>query len=269
MKKFKFGQFAVFMAVGFTLVVVGMQWYIKGQPENAGPNLSVGVVEADFRLPEYEGDLFTPQKAVYDGDELALTLQSNVLHPEPIEEVTLAKGSKRGTVIFDSISPGEFDVVVTDPPANIDNATLDLPAVSIEHLASISVDPAADTFTGPGDETYRVTHRGSSRDSGTLLFRIDYEPDDPSSPSISHAKLQAGEVEVYALGSEGKFDASNRFIFGRLVFPIEAQKLMERDGVELVITQYSEVVRDSIVMPVGLVYADDRPSTSTSLQGTP
>ena len=245
----------------------------SGPPDQRGEdvvsNSSVGVAEADFRLPEYEGDMFTPQKAVYDGDRLVLALRSNVLYPEPLEEATLSKGTERGTVIFDSISPGEFDVTVTNPPANIDNATLNLPAVSIEHMASISVDPTAETFTGPGDATYRITHRTSNIVSSAQRFRIDYEPDEPASPSITGAKLQAGEAELYATGTEGKLDAWNRFIFGRLVFPIEAQELMERDDIELVITQYSEVVRDSIVMPVGLVSADDRLSTSTSPRGTP
>ena len=253
MKKIKFWQFSIIIAVGFTLGAVGTHWFINNPSEEVGSNLSVGIAEADFRLPEYEGDMFTPQKAVYDGDKLVLTLRSNALHPQVLEEVTLAEGSERGAVDFDYTTAGDFNVIVTNPPGDLDNATLDLPAVSIEHLASISVDPNADTLTGPGDRTYRITHRGSSRDSGTLEFRIDYEPDDPSSPSISHAKIQAGQDSVHAIGTEGKFGASNQFIFGRLIFPIEAQELMERDGVELVITQYSEIVRDSVAMPVGLV----------------
>lgn len=263
MRKFKFWQFATIIAIGFTIGAVGTQWYIKDRPEDTRSNPSVSIVEADFRLPEYEGDMFTPQKAVYDDGKLVLTLRSNVLYPEPIEDVTLAKGAERGTVIFDSIGEGEFNVIVTNPPGDLDNATLDLPAVSIEHLASISVDPTAETFAGPGGETYRVTHRGSSSDSGTQRFRIDYEPDDPSSPSISHAKIQAGEDSVHAIRAGGKFDSSNRFIFGRLVFPIEAQELMERDDVELVITQYSEIVRNSVAMPVGLV------SEGTGSSGAP
>lgn len=258
---------AISLAVVIVVCAVGC-----GLGDDSGPppdRRGKDVVEADFRLPEYEGDVFTPQKAVYDGDKLVLTLKSNALYPEHLDEVTLSKGAERGTVIFDSISPGEFDVTVTDPPANIDNATLDLPAVSIEYLASISVDPTADTFTGPRDATYRITYRTSNISSSAQRFRIDYDPDEPASPSITGAKLQAGEVELYATGTEGKLDAWNRFIFGRLVFPIEAQELMERGDVELVITQYSEIVRDSIVMPVGLVSADDRPSTSTSPRGTP
>ena len=253
MKKIRFWQFAVIIAVGFTTGAVGTRWFINNPSEEVVSNLSVSVAEADFRLPEYEGDMFTPQKAVYDGDKLVLTMRSNVLYPETLEEVTLTEGAERGTAEFDYTTDGDFNVIVTNPPGDIDNATLDLPAVSIEQMASISVDPTADSLTGPRDATYRITHRGSSSDSGTLHFRIDYEPDDPSSPSISHAKIQTGEDSVHAIGTEGKFDTYNRFIFGRLVFPIEAQELMERDGVELVITQYSEIVRDSVAMPVGLV----------------
>ena len=263
MKNIKFWQIGIIIAVGFTLGAVGTQWYLSDRSEDPGTNLAVGVVEADFGLPEYQGDLFTPQKAVYDGDRLVLTLRANALYPEVLEEGTLTKGAERGTVTFDYTTDGDLDVIVTNPPGDIDNASLDLPAVSIEHLASISVDPTADTLTGPEDATYRITYRGSSRDSGTLRFRIDYEPDDPSSPSISHAKIQAGQDSVHAMGTEGKFGASNQFIFGRLVFPIEAQELMERDGVELVITQYSEIVRDSVAMPIGLV------SESTGSSGTP
>ena len=143
MKKIKFWQFAIIIAVGFTLGVVGTQWYMKDRTEDSGSNLSVGVVEADFRLPEYEGDMFTPQKAVYDGDKLVLTLRSNALHPEVLEEVTLTEGSERGTVNFGYTTSGDFNVIVTNPPSDLDNATLDLPAVSVEHLASISVDPVS------------------------------------------------------------------------------------------------------------------------------
>ena len=91
MKKFKFWQFAGIIVVGLSVGAVGTQWYMKERAEDTDSNLSVGVAEADFRLPEYEGDIFTPRKAVYDGDELVLTLRSNVLYPEPIEEVTLAR----------------------------------------------------------------------------------------------------------------------------------------------------------------------------------
>ena len=272
MKRLRYWQLAIVIAAGFSVGAAGVFWYITDPSEDVGPNPPPGAVEADFRLPEYEGDIFTPQRAVYEGDKLVLTLRSNVLYPEPLEEVTLSKGNKRGTVIFDSISPGEFDVIVTNPPDDLDNAVLDLPAVSFSQYASISVDPTAETFTGPGDATYRITYRspnrGSVSDSGTLRFRIDYEPDDPPAPSISSATIQAGEDSVYAIHTGGKFDASNRFIFGRLVFPIEAQELMERGDVELVITQYSQIVRHSVVMPDGLVPAGDRNAVSTSSQET-
>ncbi len=256
MKKIKLWQFAVIIAVGFTVGAVGTNWFINNPSEEVASNLSVGVAEADFQLPEYEGDMFTPQRAVYEGDKLVLTLRSNVLYPEPFEEVTLSKGAEQGAVSFSSITDGEFDVIVTNPPGDIDNATLDLPAVSFDQDASISVDPTAETFIGPMDFTYRFTHRESNNDSGTMRFRIEYEPDDPASPRITGARLHAGGESVYAIRAGGEFDSSNRFIFGRLVFPIEAQELMERDGVELVITKYSEIARDSVVMPVGLVSED-------------
>ena len=166
------------------------------------------------------------------------------------------RGAERGAVNFGYTTDGDFNVVVTNPPADIDNALLDLPAVSFSQQGSISVDPTAGTFTGPDDATYTITYRGSSTDSGTSRFRIDYEPDDPASPRITGARIHAGGESVYAIRAGGKFDSANRFIFGRLVFPIEAQELMERDGVELVITRYSEIVRDSVAMPVGLVSED-------------
>lgn len=263
MSKFRFWQFTIIMAVGFTLGAAGTQWYIKDRPEDAGSSPSIGIVEADFQLPEYDGDLFTPQKAVYDGDKLVLTLRSNVLHPEPIEDVTLTEGSERGTVMFNSVSDGEFNVIVTDPPANIDSAVLKLPAVSIEHESSISVGLDSATFTGPEAETYTFTYRGVKSDTGQERLVIDYEPDNLSAPSISIAKIQAGEDSVYAIRAGGKFDSQNRFTFGRLVFPIEAQELMEHDDGELVITQYSEIVRNSVAMPVGLV------SEGTGSNGTP
>ncbi|MCY4654349.1 MAG: hypothetical protein OXC95_14440 [Dehalococcoidia bacterium] len=253
MKKIKFWQFAVIIVVGFTVGATGTHLFINNPSEEVGSNLSVSVAEADFRLPEFEGDMFTPQKAVYDGDKLVLTLRSNVLYPETLEEVTLTEGAEHGTVKFDYTTDGDFNVIVTNPPGDIDNASLDLPAVSFYQYASISVDPTAETFIGPRDATYRITDRDSNSDSGTQRFRIEYEPDDPASPRITGAKIQAGEVEVYAIRAGGKFDSANRFIFGRLVFPIEAEELMERDGVELVITRYSEIVRDSVAMPVGLV----------------
>ncbi len=253
MKKNKFWQFAIIIAVGFSVGAAGTYWFLNDTSEDVGSNPSVGIVEADFRLPEYEGDLFTPQKAVYDGDKLVLTLQSNALYPEVLEEVTLTKGSERETVEFDYTTDGGFNVIVTNPPGDLDNATLDLPAVSIEHPASIPVSLDSETFTGPQDATYRFTYRGPNSDSGELQFYIEYEPDVPASPSISDARIQAGEDSVYDIGSEGKFAASNRFIFGRLIFPIEARALVERDGAELVITQYSEIVRDSVVMPFGLM----------------
>ena len=217
MKNFRFWQFAIIIAVGFTLGAIGTQWYIKDRPEDAGSNPSVGIVEADFQLPEYEGDMFTPQKAVYEGDKLVLTLRSNVLHPEPMEDVTLEKGSDRGTVVFDSIGSGDFDVIVTDPPADLGNATLKLPAVSIEHESSISVDFDSDTFTGPDGEMYTFTYRGVNSNSGQERLTIDYEPDNPSAPSISIARVQAGEDSIYAIRAGGKLDSENKLIFGRLV----------------------------------------------------
>ena len=39
----------------------------------------------------------------------------------------------------------------------------------------------------------------------------------------------------------------------RLVFPVEAKPLMEHDDGDLVIIQYSEIVKNSVAMPVGLV----------------
>ena len=252
MKKIKFWQFVVIIATGFSVGVIGANWYMSKPPEDDQSSLPVGIAEADFRLPEFEGDIFTPQKAVYDGDDLVLTLNSNVLHPEPLEEVRLSNGAEHGTVNFRYTADGNFNVIVTNPPSDLDNATLDLPAISIEYLASISVDPNAETFIGPRDATYKFTYRGSNDDS----LRIEYKPDVPSSPSISHAKIQAEDVEIHTIQSGGKFDSMNRFIFGRLVFPIEAQKLMQRDDAELVITQYSEIVRDSVAMPVGIVSED-------------
>ena len=268
MKRFKHWKLAIVIAAGFAAGAAGAFWYMTYPPDDVGPDPSPGAVEADFRLPEFEGDMFTPQRAVYDGDRLVLTLKSNVLYPEPLEEVTLSKGSERGTVSFYSIGDGEFDVVVTDPPADIDGAVLELPAVSIEHESSISVSLDSETFTGPGDMTYRFTHLGSKSDSTAVRPRIDYESDDLSAPSISSARIQNGAESVYAVGAEGKFDPANGFIFGRLVFPIEAKALMERDGAELVITQYSQIVRDSIVMPAGLVTAGDLYAVSTSSQET-
>ena len=246
MKKIKLWQFAVIIAVGFTLGTIGTNWFINNPSEDADSNLLVSVVEAEFRLTDFEGDMFTPQKAVYDGDKLVLTLRSNALYPEVLEEVTLTKGSERGTVEFDYTTDGDFNVVVTNPPANIDNASLDLPAVSFSQQGSISVDPTAGTFTGPDDATYTITHRGASTDSGKSRFRIDYEPDDPASARITSAKIQSGERSVHTIRAGGKFDSSNRFIFGRLVFPIEAQELMGHDGVELVITRYS--VNGGVIM---------------------
>ena len=268
MKKLKFWHFAIIIVVGFTVGAVGTTWFTSGPPEDAGSESLVPIAEADFQLPEFPDDMFTPQKAVYEGDKLVLTLRSNVLHAEPLEEVTFSKESEQGTVSFRSVADGEFDVIVTDPPADIDNAVLDLPAVSIEHMASISVSLDSETFTGPGDATYTFTYRSSNSDSGTLRLRIDYEPNDPSAPSISDAYIQAGGESINAIRAGGKFDSLNRFKFGRLVFPIEAQALTERDGAELMITQYSKVVKDSIVMPAGLVSADDRLATSTSPAGT-
>ena len=268
MKRFKYRQLAIIIIAGFAASAVGAFWYITDPFEDVGPNPPPGVVETDFRLPEFEGDMFTPRRAVYDGDRLVLTLRSNVLYPEPLEEVTLSKGSERGTVSFHSIGDGEFDVVVTDPPTDLDGAVLELPAVSIEHESSISVSLDSETFTGPGDMTYRFTHLGSKSDSTAVRPRIDYESDDPSAPSISEARIQAGQDSVHAIRAGGKFDPANGFIFGRLVFPIEAKALMERDGAELVITQYSEIVRDSIVMPAGLVPAGDRNAVATSSQET-
>lgn len=253
MKKIRLWQFAVIIVVGLTVGAAGTHWFVNNPSEEVGSSLSVSVAEADFRLPEYEGDVFTPQKAVYDDGKLVLTLRSNALYPEVLQEVTLTKGSERGTVEFDHTADGDFNVVVMNPPANIDHASLDLPAVSFSQEGSISVDPTAGTFTGPGDATYTITRRGASTDSGKSRFRIDYEPDDPASARITGAKIQSGERSVHTIRAGGKFDSSNRFIFGRLVFPIEAQELMELDGVELVITRYSEVVRDSVAMPVGLV----------------
>lgn len=268
MKRFKHWKLAIIIAAGFTAGAVGTFWYMTDSFEDVFPNPPPGAVETDFRLPEFEGDMFTPRRAVYDGNNLVLTLRSNVLYPEPLEEVTLSKGSERGTVSFHSISDGEFDVIVTDPPADLDGAVLELPAVSIEHESSISVSLDSETFTGPGDMTYRFTHLGSKSDSTTVQPRIDYEPDDPSAPSISIARIQNGEESVHAIRAGGKFDPANGFIFGRLVFPIEARTLMERDGAELVITQYSRIVRDSIVMPAGLVPVGDLHSFSTSSQET-
>ena len=268
MSKLKFWQFAIIIAIGFTVGAVGAAWFMNPPAEDVGSNLSVSIAEADFQVPEFQGDMFTPQKAVYEGNILVLTLRSNVLHAEPVEEVTLSKGSEQGTVSFRSNADGDFDVIVSDPPADIDNAVLKLPAVSIEHHASISVSLDSETFTGPGGATYTFTDRSSNSDSGTLRLRIEYVPDDPSSPSISDAKIQAGGDSVYALRAGAKLDSSNRFKFGRLVFPIEAQALMASDDVELVITQYSEVVKDSVAMPAGLVPADSRFATSTSPGGT-
>lgn len=256
MKKIKFWQFAVIIAVGLTVGAVATNWFISNPSEQVASNLPVSVADADFRLPEFEGDMFTPQKAVYDGDKLVLTLRSNVLYPEPLEEVTLSKGAEQGTVTFDYTTEGDFNVIVTNPPVDIDNASLDLPAVSFSQDASISIDPTAETFIGPRDLTYRFIHRDSNNYSGEMRLRIEYEPDEPGSPSITGARLRAGEDSVHAIHTSGKFDASNRFIYGRLIFPIEAHQLMERDGVKLVITQYSEIVRDSVVMPVGLVSED-------------
>ena len=268
MKRFMHWKLAIVIAVGFTAGVAGAFWYTTDPSEDVGPNPLPGAMEADFRLPEFEGDMFTPLRAVYDGDNLVLTLRANVLYPEPIEEVTLSKGSERGTVSFNSIGDGEFDVVVTDPPADIDGAVLELPAVSIEHESSISVSLDSETFTGPGGMTYRITHLGSKSDSSAVRPRIDYEPDDPSAPSISSARIQTGAESVHTIRAGGKFDPANGFIFGRLVFPVEAKALMERDGAELVITQYSQIVRDSIVMPPGLVPVGDRNAASTSSQET-
>ena len=262
MKKIKFWQFAIIIAIGFSVGAVGARWLMNDQSEDLGSSLPVGVAEAEFRLPEYEGDIYTPQKAVYDGDNLVLTLKSNALYPEVLEEVTLTKGSDRGTVEFDYTADGDFKVVVTNPPDNIDSATLELPAVSVEHPASIPVSLDSETFTGPRDATYRFTYRGLSRDSGGLNFRIEYEPDVPASPSISNARIQVGEDSVYDTGAGERFDSANRFEFGRLIFPIEALTLAEREGAELVITQYSEVVRDSIAIPVGL--APEKPERTES-----
>ena len=181
MKKLKLWQFAIIIVVGFTVGAVGTIWFMNDPSEDAGPESLVTIAEADFQLPEFSGDMFTPQKAAYDDDgNLVLTLRSNVLHPEPVEEVTLSKGSEQGTVSFRSTGEGDFDVIVTDPPGDIDNAVLDLPAVSIEHPASLSVSLDSETFTGPNGATYRFTYRNSNSESGTLRLRIDYEPDDPS-----------------------------------------------------------------------------------------
>ena len=246
-------QFTVIIVVGFTVGAVGTHLFINNPSEEVGSNLPVSVAEADFRLPEYEGDIYTPQKAVYDGDNLVLTLKSNALYPEVLEDVAMTKGSERGTVKVDYTTDGDFKVVVTNPPDNIDSATLELPAVSVEHPASIPVSLDSETFTGPRGATYRFTYQGLSSDSGGLRFRIEYEPDVPASPSISNARIQVGEDSIYDIGAGERFDASNRFEFGRLVFPVEALALVEREGAELVITQYSEIVRDSIAIPAGLV----------------
>ena len=268
MKKLKLWQFAIIIAVGFTVGAAGAIWLMDDPTEDAGSNLSVAVAEADFRLPEYPGDMFTPQKATYDQDgKLVLTLRSNVLHPEPLEEVTLSKGSEQGTVSFRPNAEGDLDVIVTDPPGDIDNAVMKLPAVSIRHLASIVVSLDAETFTGPKGATYRFTDRSPNSESSTLRLHIEYEPDDPASPNITGAEIHAGEESVQMVGADAVFHASNGFKFGRLVFPIEARALMERDDAELVITSYRENVRGSIAMPAGLVVADDRLATSTSHQG--
>ena len=164
MKKIKFWQFAIIIAVGFSVGAVGAHWLMNDTPEDDGSGLPVGVAEADFRLPEYEGDLFTPQKAAYDGDKLVLTLRSNALYPEALEEVTLTEGPERGTVDFGYTTDGDFNMVVTNPPDDLDNSTLNLPAVSVEYEASIPVSLDSETFTGPGGATYRFTYRGPISD---------------------------------------------------------------------------------------------------------